>query len=100
MRSRGFTLIELLVAMFITALVFAMGYAAVNQAAEQRGELEAKQQRLIALQRTMRILAQDFIQLAPRPVRQPVGDGWLPIVRAVPGDPERLVTLTRGGWAN
>jgi len=31
-RLRGFTLIELLVAMFIAAIMFAMGYGAIRQA--------------------------------------------------------------------
>ena len=33
MRNRGFTLLELLVAMFIAAIMFAIGYGAINQAA-------------------------------------------------------------------
>src|SRR6185437_15447994 len=32
LRSRGFTLIELLVALFIAAVMFAMGYGAIHQA--------------------------------------------------------------------
>ena len=32
-RQAGFTLIELLVAIFITAILFAMGYGALSQAA-------------------------------------------------------------------
>jgi general secretion pathway protein J len=40
------------------------------------------------------------VQLAPRPVRQPVGDNtWLP---ALQGDPanQPFITLTRNGWTN
>jgi type II secretion system protein J len=75
---RGFTLIELMVAVFISAIVLSMGYGAVNQALANHEALDARQERLLAVQTTMRLFAQDFTQLAPRPVRQPLGDGWLP----------------------
>jgi len=80
--QRGFTLIELMVAVFITAVVLSMGYGAVNQALTNHEALDARQERLLAVQTTMRLLTQDFTQLAPRPVRQPLGDGWLPALLA------------------
>ena len=80
--QRGFTLIELMVAVFITAIVLSMGYGAVNQALNNHEALDARQERLLAVQTTMRLLTQDFTQLAPRPVRQPLGDGWLPALLA------------------
>ena len=80
--QRGFTLIELMVAVFITAIVLSMGYGAVNQALANHDALDARQERLLAVQTTMRLFAQDFTQLAPRPVRQPLGDGWLPALQA------------------
>ncbi|MDB6092108.1 MAG: type secretion system protein GspJ, partial [Gammaproteobacteria bacterium] len=97
--TRGFTLLELLVAMFIAAVMFAMGYGAINQALISRGVLQEQQARLIELQTAVRVLEQDFIQLAPRPVRQPVGDNWQP---ALQGDATQqpFLQLTRGGWAN
>jgi type II secretion system protein J len=79
---RGFTLIELMVAVFITAIVLSMGYGAVNQALSNHEALDVRQERLLAVQTTMRLLTQDFTQLAPRPVRQPLGDGWLPALLA------------------
>jgi general secretion pathway protein J len=79
---RGFTLIELMVAVFITAIVLSMGYGAINQALNNHEALDARQERLLAVQTTMRLLTQDFTQLAPRPVRQPLGDGWLPALLA------------------
>jgi general secretion pathway protein J len=98
-RNRGFTLLELLVAMFIAAVMFAMGYGAINQALISRGALQEQQARLIEVQTAVRVLEQDFVQLAPRPIRQPVGDGYL---SALIGDPTQqpFVQLTRGGWAN
>ena len=99
MKTRGFTLIELMVAIFITAIVFAMGYGAVNQALNNKGALEEKQERLLAVQTTMRVLAQDFGQLSSRPVRDPTGDSWQPVLRSGQTT-QPYLTFTRAGWAN
>jgi general secretion pathway protein J len=101
MRPRGFTLLELLVAMFIAAVMFAIGYGAINQAAQNNSALTDQQARLKEVQTAMRTLEQDIVQLAPRPVRQPVGDGWLPALMGQ-ADPnaQPILQLTRGGWNN
>ena len=112
-RTRGFTLIELLVALFIAAIMFAIGYGAIGQALHNRGSIRAHQKHLLALQRAVLVMEQDFVQLAPRPIRSPEGQGWLPAIvgeqsRSDPADsdfgsgsaPAALVTLTRGGWSN
>jgi general secretion pathway protein J len=101
MRSRGFTLIELLVAMFIAAIMFAIGYGAINQALNHHDALAEQQKRLMELQTAVRVMEQDFVQLQPRPVRQPVGDGWLPALLGQ-SDPtaQPMLQLTRGGWSN
>jgi general secretion pathway protein J len=99
MRSRGFTLIELAVAIFITAILFAIGYGAVNQAVNNREALEERQERLLAVQTTMRVISQDINQLALRPIRDNSGNSYLPVLRAS-GNSERVLELTRGGWAN
>lgn len=93
---RGFTLVELMVAMLITAIVFSMGYSAVNQGLANRETVDRNAARLQALQFTIRSFVQDFAQLAPRPVREPLGEGYIPAVLAGQGQ----VTLTRGGWMN
>ena len=72
--GRGFTLLELLVALFIAAVMFAMGYGAISQAATSRDSLQQQQTHLLELQTAVRVLEQDFVQLAPRPVRQAIGD--------------------------
>jgi general secretion pathway protein J len=101
----GFTLVELVIALFITAIIFAMGYGAVNQTLAHRGELEEQQARLLAVQTTMRLFAQDFGQIVARPVREPIGDGWQPSVESSAdakstGGGQALISLTRSGWAN
>jgi general secretion pathway protein J len=103
--SYGFTLVELLVALFITAILFTMGYGAINQTLAHRGAIEEQQERLLAVQTTMRMMAQDFGQMTPRPVREPVGSDWQPVILAngtSQGQTQSgpLVTLTRTGWAN
>jgi general secretion pathway protein J len=46
-------------------------------------------------------MEQDFVQLEPRPVRQPLGSGWLPALLGQ-SDPtaQPMVQLSRGGWNN
>lgn len=81
---RGFTLIELLVALFIAAVMFAMGYGAINQALASRGSIRRHQEDLVQLETAMRVMEQDFVQLAPRPVRSPDGTTYLPCLQGSP----------------
>jgi len=97
--QHGFTLLELLVAMFVAAIIFAMGYGAINQAAKGRVELQEQQARLLQIQTAMRVMEQDFVQLQPRPVRQPVGPGYQPALQSSLTT-QPMVSLTRGGWSN
>lgn len=109
-RSRGFTLLELLVAMFIAAIIFAMGYGAINQAVKNRSGLQEQQTRLLELQTGMRILEQDFVQLAPRPIRETIGSTgtYQPALLATAtsstgassSSAQPVVSLTRAGWTN
>ena len=124
-RERGFTLLELLVAMFIAAIIFAMGYGTINQAVKNRETLEDQQKRLLDLQTTVRTMEQDFVQLAQRPVRDPVGGTYqaalVANISSTSGGPgsssssgnsngtrglgsssgaQPLVALTRAGWTN
>jgi general secretion pathway protein J len=128
LRERGFTLLELLVAMFIAAIIFAMGYGTINQAVRSREGLEEQQKRLLELQTTVRTMEQDFVQLAQRPVRDPVGGTYQAALvanitsssgglgsstgsssssnnsngtRGLGSSTEQpLVALTRAGWTN
>jgi general secretion pathway protein J len=99
MKTRGFTLVELMVAILILAIMATMAYGAIQNAVNNREVLQENEKRLLEVQTAMRVMSQDFVQLAPRPVRQPVGDGWLPAINAIPNT-SPMVTFTRGGWAN
>jgi general secretion pathway protein J len=100
-RVRGFTLIELMVALFIAAIMFAMGYGALSQGLKSHETLKDQQARLLALQTTVRLLEQDFVQLTPRPVRQAIGDDPAqPALQSGTPGTQPVVALTRGGWAN
>lgn len=98
-RQRGFTLVEILVASAIAAILAAMCFTAMQQALENRERIRTAQARLIALQYTIRTLVQDFSQLAPRPVRVPVGEGYDAALVARRGASTQ-VQFTRGGWGN
>ena len=119
----GFTLLELLVALFIAAIMFAMGYGAINQALRSRGSIRQHEKSLVDLETAMAVMEQDFVQLAPRPVRDPLGDSYLAcLVGSASSDTSAsadntdtsdssdtsdaaqtstpLVSLTRNGWSN
>ena len=94
--SRGFTLLELLVALFVSAVMFAIGYSGLTQVARNRGELLVAQRSLGDLQRAVRVLANDLSQIAPRPIRDELGRSVAPAILAEPGTPSPL-GFTRGG---
>src|SRR5262245_52598342 len=97
--SRGFTLIEILVAVMIAAILAVMAFGCIREARAERDTIRGCMRRLTELQTPMRSLVQDFSQLQPRPVREPLGEGFRgALVGATAASPE--VTFTRGGWAN
>jgi general secretion pathway protein J len=75
--ARGFTLVELLVALFITAIIFSIGYGAINQALNNHEQLKEHQTRLSEVQNAVRAMVQDFSELAARPIRDPLGQSWV-----------------------
>lgn len=97
--AHGFTLIEVLVAIAIFAIMSAFAYGALSQTIASAEILSDRMDRLLAVQRTVQQLDQDFMQLSPRPVRKDLGDTHS---AALESD---LLTgialeLTRAGWNN
>jgi general secretion pathway protein J len=98
-RLRGFTLIEVLVALAIFAILAALAYGTLNQTLASAEMLGERMTRLHAVQNTIRQLDQDFMQLAPRPVRQSLGISFDPALRTDYSS-GYLLELTRAGWSN
>jgi general secretion pathway protein J len=98
-RASGFTLVEMLVALLIMAIMSALGYGIYRQArigAERAGESLARTREI---EFGLRIMVQDFSQVVPRPVREPLGETRQPALRGGVGL-ATLADLTRGGWSN
>jgi general secretion pathway protein J len=100
MRTRGFTLIEVVIAMFISAIMFAIGYSAINQALVDRDALNVSQERVTEIQRGMRVVAQDFAQVVARGARDTSGSGELMPAMIAEGSSDAILTFTRAGWSN
>ena len=100
MRARAFTLIEVMIALFIAAVMFAIGYGALNQALRDRDQLNVSQQRVTEIQRGMRVIAQDFAQIVARPARDIEGAGDLQPAVLAAGSDNTLLTFSRAGWSN
>jgi general secretion pathway protein J len=100
MRRTGFTLVEVMIAIFIAAVMFAIGYRALNQGLTYNESLKVSQARITEIQRGMRVIAQDFAQLAARAARDTQGNGeLLPAISADNRD-NTLVVFSRTGWSN
>jgi general secretion pathway protein J len=98
-RCRAFTLIEVLVSLAIFAILAAMAYGALGQTLASAEILNDRMDRLQALQRTVRVISEDFLQLSPRPVRQELGEA---LGASLDTDFQSgfAIQLTRGGWNN
>jgi general secretion pathway protein J len=99
LRSRGFTLLEVLVAIAIFSFVGVMAMSGYTQLQKQTEYQQTRLERIREVQRAVQTLAQDFTQLEPRPIREPLGDQRRPAL--VAGEnPEYRVEFTRAGWSN
>jgi general secretion pathway protein J len=98
-KVRAFTLIEVLVSLAIFSILAALAYGALSQTLDSAELLNDRMDRLQAIQRTMRLLSEDFQQLSPRPIRDELGDGFGP---ALDTDFQSgfALELTHGGWSN
>ena len=97
--QKAFTLIEVLVAFAIFGILAAFAYGALSQTLVSAEILGERMDRLQAIQKSVRYLSQDFLQLAPRPVRQELGDSFDPALQTDFGA-EFALELTHGGWSN
>ncbi len=98
-RLRAFTLVELLVAIAIFSIVAVMAYRGYAEAAGLAERAREQTRRVAEVQRAVRTLVVDFAAIAPRPVREPIGDGYRPALLRDPNS-DALVELSRGGWSN
>ena len=96
---RGFTLLEILVATVILAIMGLMAYRAVGEARVAVAAAGGHMDRLREVQRTMHLLVTDFRTLAPRPVRETIGDGYRAALLRDPNSAS-LVELSHAGWPN
>jgi len=98
-RAAGFTLLEVLVAVGVFAVVGMGAYGGLQAVMTQREIARDNADRFRELQFAMQQLSRDLYQLNPRPVREPLGDGYRAAMYA---DPRAEVALefTRGGWTN
>lgn len=97
--DKGFTLIEVLVALAIFGVLSVIAYMALGQTLSNADLLTDRMERLKTIQRTIRFLDSDLMQAAPRPVRDVLGDGYLPAVRSSLSS-EFALEVTHGGWSN
>ena len=97
--SRAFTLIEVLVAMAIFGVLTVIAYMTLGQTLSNADLLSARMERLKAIQLAVRYIDSDFLQAAPRPVRDLLGDGYSPSIRSSLSSDFPL-ELTHGGWSN
>jgi general secretion pathway protein J len=98
-RSAGFTLLEVLIAVAIFAVVSAMALGGYNQLLSQSDRIDANNARTRSIQLAVQRMVQDFAEIEPRPVREPLGSAPEPVLRAEPRS-DRLAELTRSGWSN
>ena len=98
-RTGGFTLLELLVAMAIFAILGTLALTGYTELQQQSEYAEQRLARTREVQRAVQLICQDLEQVEPRPVRQPLGEGWLPALMA--GESvESSIEFTRAGWSN
>ena len=97
--AKGFTLIEVIVALAVFGVMSMLAYSALGSTLSNVDYLTERMDRLQSLQRAVRYLSTDLMQTAPRPVRNELGDGFVPALQTSLSS-DFLLELTRGGWTN
>ena len=85
--------------MFVFAVMATLAYAAIARLIDNSEFLEDRMARMQAIQVTMRFLESDLLQVAPRPVRDELGEGFLGAIQTSAAS-QFALELTRGGWTN
>ena len=98
-RVQGFTLLEVLIAVAVFAVVGVMAYGGLQAVLTQQAIARDNADRFRALQFAVHQVSRDLLQLNPRPVREPLGDGYRAALYSDPRG-EVLLEFTRGGWTN
>lgn len=98
-RPAGFTLVELLVAMAIVAIIGVMALTGLSRVIDQQTIARERTERWREIQLTMRILAQDLVQIHPRPTRTQTGGSFVPSVLGG-ANQQFALEVSRGGWSN
>lgn len=98
-RQQGFTLLEIMVVVLILAVMGMMSFRAVQESRLQAEIASSHMDRLREVTRAVHLLTSDLRLLAPRPVRESLGDGYR---AALLRDPNaiNLIELSRAGWPN
>jgi general secretion pathway protein J len=104
-RGAGVTLVEILVALLILGIMAALGYSTYRAARISADRTEVSLKRSREIEFGMRVIVADFAQLAPRPVREILGQERKPALRGTPGAGSVTVTSASlgshsGGSAN
>ena len=88
-----------MVALALFAILATMSYAILDQSIANAATLGERMERLKALQKTVRVIGEDFMQLTPRPIRNDLGEGFK---ASLSTDFQSLyaIELTRAGWSN
>lgn len=94
--ARGFTLLEMLIALAVFAVLGVMSTQMVQRVLDVHKVAIARGERLGELQRAMQLMQRDILELAPRSVRDEMGDA-LPTLRI---GTDLALELTRYGWRN
>jgi general secretion pathway protein J len=97
--NAGFTLIELLLAIAIFGLLSTLMYGGIAAIVRDRDIVLERLEYLDQVQRTVRLLNNDFGQLQPREVRGVLGRDKEPALMSDPAD-NFTVRLSRIGWRN
>ncbi|MGI9273694.1 MAG: type II secretion system minor pseudopilin GspJ [Endozoicomonas sp.] len=94
----GFTLLELMIAILLFAMISTAAYKLFDSVSRAQQVTDGIFDSLDEIQRTQVILEKDLLQVAPRPVRDELGDRRTAL--QAPGRDGHIIEFTRSGWRN